>query len=393
MRVLLLAPFDLFPPVHGGSSIVYSFVKHASARHDVTALISHLYSLGGPVDLAGNVQVHYCRRSPFDRLKVLSFLVNPYYYWAAERLCRERSPDVIQCEILWPMLVGSHLRRKHRVPLVWIEHNIEAQKFAELGRPGLVTSLVRIVERLACKHADHIVTLTDLDRNHLIELYGAKPERITVINPGPDLDDFRFDAESRAAVRGRYGLSEGDVLLTFVGNLEYEPNAQAVRRIAHDIYPAIIRDHPTARFAIIGQGQERLSDCRLDRITFAGYVTRQDLIAHLSATDIFVVPIETGSGIRVKIPEATACGRAVVATRKAAEGLECFGEDELVRVASAGHQFVSAVLRLVDDRNLRDAIGERAEARTRHEFGWEKTLEKYETVYSKATTAARESGF
>ena len=47
MRILLLTSFDVFPPVHGGSSIVYNFMKHAATRHEVSALISHLYSLDG----------------------------------------------------------------------------------------------------------------------------------------------------------------------------------------------------------------------------------------------------------------------------------------------------------------------------------------------------------
>jgi len=119
MRILLLTSFDLFPPVHGGSSVAYNFIKHAATRHDVSALISHLYSLGGDVDLTSdNVHISYYRPSLFDHLRVLSFLVNPHYYRAAERLCRESQPDVIQCETLWPVMAGWYLRRRYDVPLV-----------------------------------------------------------------------------------------------------------------------------------------------------------------------------------------------------------------------------------------------------------------------------------
>jgi len=388
MNVLLLAPYDLFPPVHGGSSIAYNFVKHASARHDVSALISHLYSLGGQINLDDNVHITYCRRSVFDRLRVLSFLVNPHYYRAAARICRERHPDVIHCQTLWPVLAGWYLRCRYRVPLVCVEENVEALKSAELARPGIVTRLVRIIEAFACRRVDHIITLSEVDRTALIEMYNAQPERISVINPGPDLADFRFDAGRRAAVRRHYGLSDSDALLTFVGNLAYEPNARAVRCIAEYIYPAVINEHPSAQFAIIGQGSERLADRRRDNITFTGYVTREDLVAHLSATDIFLVPVETGSGIRIKIPEATACGRAVVSTKKAAAGLEFFDDDEIIRVPGVGQQFVSAVLRLIEDETLRNTLGARAEARTRRRFGWDRALAAFEEAYAKAIAAA-----
>jgi len=323
---------------------------------------------------------------------VLSFLVNPYYYRAAERICRQSQPDVIHCETLWPILAGWHLRRKYHVPLLWVEENIEALKFATLGRPRIITSLVAIVERFACQHADHIITLTEIDQGHLRELYHVQAERVTVITPSPDLSDFQWDKTARSATRKRYGLSQEDVLLTFVGNMKYEPNQHAVRRIADCIYPAVMDRYPSARFVVIGQGAEHLTDCRRDNIIFAGYVSRQDLVAHLSATDIFLVPVETGSGIRVKILEAAACGRAVVATRKATEGLEFFNDDEIVRVEAVDQRFVAAVLRLIEDGALRTAIGARVQLRTRRELGWDKTLAEYEQACAKAIAAARTQG-
>ena len=171
-------------------------------------------------------------------------------------------------------------------------------------------------------------------------------------------------------------------MLTFVGNLKYEPNRDAVRRIASGIAPAVFAEHPDALFVIIGQGVELLADCRYERMTFTGYLDRPDLVAHLCATDVFLVPVETGSGIRIKIPEATACGRAVVATRKAATGLELFGDNEIVRVQDAGSAFDAAVLRLLRDPASRQALGARAQARTEAAFGWARMLTAYEGVYA-----------
>jgi len=384
MRILLLAAFDLFPPIHGTSSIAHNFIKHAATRHDVGALISHLNSLGGEVDLTSdNLHVQYCPPSPFDRLRSFSFFVNPYYYRTAEMLCRQIRPAVIQCETIWPVLTGLYLRRRYNVPLVCVEHNVEVDRFAAQRRPQPILAVVGAVERFACRHADSVISFSETDRERLIERYGVQDDRIRIIRPGPDLADFRFDEQSRAAVRERYGLSHDQSMLTFVGNLKYLPNQQAVRRIAGYVYPAVMEEHPDARFVIIGHWAGLLADCRRERITFTGYLSREDLVAHLCATDVFLVPVESGSGIRVKIPEATACARAVVATRKAATGLEMFTDDEIVRVEGVGLGFVSAVLRLIRDPGLRKDMGARARARTMREFGWERTLDAYEEVYAK----------
>jgi glycosyltransferase involved in cell wall biosynthesis len=384
MRILVLAPFDLFPPVHGGSTAVYNFVRNACRRHEMTALISHLYSQGGPVDLpVDRVHVRYCPPSAFDWLRVLSFPVNPHYYRAAEHAFQEAHPDLVQSEVLWTMPAGWRLRRRHRVPLVWVEQNIEARKYSDLGHHPILVAAVRQLERSASRHADHIVVLSDSDRQSLVQQYGVPAERISVIAPGPDLADFGFDPAARDRVRKLYGLANGDPLLTFVGNLEYGPNQLAVRYIAEDVYPAIMARHPEARFVVIGQSWERLAQHQRDRLTFTGYLSRQELVAHLCATDVFLVPVETGSGVRIKIPEATACGRAVLATNKSAQGLEMFGEDELIRVAGVGAQFVNTLMQLIENPQWREEIGQRGQARTEKEFGWEKALAAYEAVYAK----------
>jgi glycosyltransferase involved in cell wall biosynthesis len=390
MRILLLTSFDVFPPLHGGSSIAYNFIKHAAERHDVSALISHMYSLHGDIDLTSpRTRIQYCRPSLFDHLRVFSFLVNPYYWHEADRLCREQRPDVVQCESLWPILAGRRLQRKYGLPLICVEYNVEGEKFAALGRPWPIVVAVQMVERFACRHADRIVTISKADREQLIRCYGASPERTRTIQPSPDLSEFRFDETRREEVRSRLGLEEQQALLTFVGNLRYEPNQQAVRYIAESLYRLIVDQHPDARFVIIGQGAELLSDCSRQSLSFTGYLNRKDLIAHLSATDIFLVPVITGSGIRIKIPEATACGRAVVATRDAATGLEMFLEDEILRVNGVGPQFAAAVLRLIRDPQLRAQMGARAHERTLQVFGWQKTLSAYEELYAELGPPAR----
>ena len=383
MRILLLTSFDLFPPLHGGSSIAYNFVKHAATRHEVSALISHMYSLGGKIDLLSpRIRVQYCPRSPFDRLRVFSFLVNPFYWLAADRFCRKQLPDVVQCESLWPILAGWRLKRRYGVPLICVEYNVESAKFSALGRLRPLVAIVEAVERFACRQADRVVTVSAGDREQLLRRFGVPPERIRTILPSPNLSDFRFDKAGRLQVRKRLGLRDQQALLAFVGNLRYEPNQQAVRFIAETLYPAIVGQQPDARFVIIGQGAELLSDCSRPNLSFTGYLSRKDLVAYLSATDVFLVPVTTGSGIRIKIPEATACGRAVVATREAATGLEVFGEDEIVRVDGVGPEFAAAVLRLMGDRQLRARVGARALRRTQQTFGWQKTLAAYEELYA-----------
>ena len=100
-RILVLGPCDVFPPVHGSSTAIYHTLQFLAEGNQVSALLAYLYSQGGQSDLASpNLEIHYCRRSPLDRLGYKGLLFNPLYYRAALQIAREFRPDVIQAELL-----------------------------------------------------------------------------------------------------------------------------------------------------------------------------------------------------------------------------------------------------------------------------------------------------
>ena len=68
-RVFVLSPCDVFPPVHGSSTAIYHTLQYLSETNRVSALLCHLYSQRGEVDLrVPNLRVQYCRESGLDRL-------------------------------------------------------------------------------------------------------------------------------------------------------------------------------------------------------------------------------------------------------------------------------------------------------------------------------------
>jgi glycosyltransferase involved in cell wall biosynthesis len=105
-----------------------------------------------------------------------------------------------------------------------------------------------------------------------------------------------------------------------------------------------------------------------------------DLMPYLEDAAVVVAPIRMGGGMRVKVLEALAAGKAVVTTPLAAEGLDVTGGDQL-EIAAGEDEFHTAVLRLLRDEDRRHALGARAWKWSREHLGWDAAIAQYDGLY------------
>jgi len=397
-RILVLSPCDVFPPVHGSSTAIYHTLQFLAERNRVSVLLAHLYSQGGQIDLESpNLTIRYCRRSSLDRLGYKGLFFNPLYYQAALQMAREFQPDVIQAELLWTAPAALWLRHNIGRPVVLMQENVEYQKFVRFGLTSPFLKIVRWLEGWACRSADRVVALSEVDRDFMIQLYGVPPERFALIPHGVDPELFDHRPEGAAAARQALGVEAGTPLLTFVGKLDYLPNVRAVACIAERIAPAVWQRHPEARFVIVGQGVEAVAEYRRDGLLFTGFVDARagampNLSDYLSASDVVLVPLDSGSGTRLKIVEAAANARPVVSTRIGAEGQSFVDGQEILLTDEADQAFIDATLRLLDDPALGERLGRAARSRVLAEYSWRSQVSKMERIYSELVPARPLSG-
>lgn len=350
-------------------------------------MLSALYSQRGEVDLLSpNLTIHYSRESPLDRLGYKGLIVNPLYYQATWKAARAFQPDVIQAELLWTAPAALWLRRRTGVPVILMQENVEYQKFVRFGMTSPLLKGIKWLEGWACRSADRVVALSEVDRDFMIDLYGVPPERFTLIPHGvaPELFDYR--PEGAAAAREKLGVASEVLLLTFVGKLDYLPNIRAVEYIAERIAPPIWERHPEARFVIIGQGVEAVKEYARDGLVFTGFVDARagihpNLSDYLSASDVVLVPLDSGSGTRLKILEAAANARPVVSTRIGAEGQSFADGEDILLTNEVDQAFVDATLRLLADGELRQQMGDAARARVLAKYSWQAQVRKMEEIY------------
>lgn len=386
-RVLVLSPCDVFPPVHGSSTAIYHTLQVLSETNQVSALLCYLYSQRGEVDLQSpNLAVSYCRESPLDRLGYKGLMFNPLYYRAALQAARDFRPDVIQAELLWTAPAALWLRQRIGVPVVLMQENVEYQKFVRFGLTSPFLKVVRWLEGWACRVADRVVALSEVDQDFMIDLYNVPLERFALIPHGVDPDLFDYRPEGAAAARQKLNLGPDVPILTFVGKLDYLPNVRAVDYIASRIAPDVWERCPEARFVIIGQGAGAAAGSGDERLIFTGFVDARasvspNLSDYLSASDVVLVPLDSGSGTRLKILEAAANARPVVSTRIGAEGQDFVDGEEILLTDEVDESFVAATLRLLADVDWAQRLGHAARAKVLAQYSWQAQVRKMEQVY------------
>jgi glycosyltransferase involved in cell wall biosynthesis len=243
------------------------------------------------------------------------------------------------------------------VPATLGHHNIEShmmQRRATNERNWLKKAYfwqegrrLRTCERTwAPRFATNIVC-SDLDGERLRRIVpGAET---TTIPNGVDCDYFR---SSKAVERP-------DSLI-FVGTMNWYPNADAVLYLLREIWPRLLARRPTATLDIVGANAPRSiveSARSLRGVTVHGFVP--EIRAMMDATAIYVCPIRDGGGTKLKILDACAMEKCIVAHPIACEGL--LVESGInVKFAETASQFVQAIIELLDDSAARRAMGRAA---------------------------------
>jgi glycosyltransferase involved in cell wall biosynthesis len=156
-------------------------------------------------------------------------------------------------------------------------------------------------------------------------------------------------------------LPSGPTLL-FLGSYSHRPNIDAAEYLIQQIWPHVYRAMPEARLIIAGALPERIEgyDIGVPGVEFTGFV--DDLDALYQRSRVVCAPILSGSGTRVKIVEAAAYGKPMVATRLGAEGLDMQDDEELM-LRDDAVSFAEACLKLLKDDTLCKQLGAAARAK------------------------------
>lgn len=162
----------------------------------------------------------------------------------------------------------------------------------------------------------------------------------------------------------------GEPVILFYGHLRYPPNVDGVVWFCREVLPLVQRAAPEAKVVIAGKEPvpEVVSLAGLPGVTLVGYAP--DLRPYLSQASVVVAPLRFGAGIRNKILESLACGRAVVSTSIGCEGLAVLPGVHL-EIADEPRDFACKVVKLLHDRERRLLLGRSGRTLVEDLYRWD----------------------
>jgi sugar transferase (PEP-CTERM/EpsH1 system associated) len=305
-------------------------------------------------------------------------------------LCEQWQIDVVQLQKLQMVSYRNHL--PFSVPCVLDHHNVDSilwHRYSESVRNPLAKLFLQMqfkkayrLERNLCKLFDCVLAVSEHDRQVLAEMSGSCIETAPI---GVDLAYFsplEYSISDRRA--------DDAFTLVFTGSMSWYPNRHAAISFAREVFPRVRRALPSARFYIVGR--DPTADVqRLESEILGVFVTGSvpDVRPYLAKADVVVAPINVGSGTKVKVLEAMAMGKPVVASPEAAEGVSARHGVEIC-VAGSADQFVSAILDLSEPQR-REAMGMAArrfvEVHHNPRIVAEQLYERYEMLVAKTGRA------
>jgi glycosyltransferase involved in cell wall biosynthesis len=206
------------------------------------------------------------------------------------------------------------------------------------------------LSRYECNFAPRFtinIVCSDIDSKRLNSL--APKAKIYTIPNGVDLDYFK-----------PIGLSKQLNRLIFVGRMSAYPNIEAVSYIAKNIWPKLKQMHPNLICDIIGSKPPREIyefGNQLNDFHIHGYV--EDVRPFIEAATVYLCPIRNGGGTKLKILDAMAMEKAIVAHPIACEGISV-NHNEHVMLAINDQQFITYIDQLLQDTQKRENLGSAA---------------------------------
>lgn len=245
--------------------------------------------------------------------------------------------------------------------------------------------------------ADRILAPTPAESFHLVDLYGADPERIRLVPPGVDLERFRpGDPE---AAKASLGLAGKRVAL-FVGRLQMLKGPDvAIRAVAEAVRRApgptsglvlVLVGGPsggTDRSLEVARLMELASEERIaDRVRFVPPMPHEELPRAYQAADVLLAPSRSESFGLVAL-EAQACGTPVIAA--SVGGLPYVVGDGKSGHLVVGHDpraYAERLIEIISNPVLARRFSVGAVAQASH-YSWDVTTERMRSVYAELAPA------
>jgi glycosyltransferase involved in cell wall biosynthesis len=373
VKVLILTNRVPFPPNSGYPIVVYNTIKGLlklgvevtlfsinTSKHNVDVddiydpvfekITFHSYSIDTEVNIWGAF---------FNIFSNQSYNVSRFYDDDAakllENVLHEHEYDIVQFEGLFVVPYLDTVKALSKAKLIYRAHNIEFDVWERLAareefRPRrkyleFLSRRLKSYETEQINRFHQVFAISEPDRQGIL-LMGCET-RLDVFPVAIDFDKYNVDVSKTSFPT-----------LFHLGAMDWRPNKEGLEWFLDEIWPDIEKLYGELRFYIAGKNmQKQFFDYDSENLIVEGEIF--DAVEFMNSKAIMIVPLLSGSGMRVKIIEGMAMEKCIIATTMAAEGINCQpGKDILI--ADTADEFYRSILQCITKPNRWREIGENA---------------------------------
>lgn len=390
MNILKIVPQVPYPLDNGARIVMFNTTKQLAQRGHFIIMLA----LGEKRCVKPKGLEEYCRLEVvpkntnnsltgmvFNLFTQKPYTISKYYSFAIEQrlsdiMSREKI-DIVHVDHLHMASYGKFVREKWGVPIVLREHNVETtiwKRFYSLqNNPAskayafLQYKRVKAYEKEMCQAFDRVLAITRNDQERINQLDPSI--KVSIIPAGVDTSYFYPQL-----------VQEERHMITFVGSMDWEANIDGVLWFAKRVFPRISgKNCPKARLWLVGSNpRKEIKKLRSYNIEVRPNVS--DVREYLSKSEIIIVPLRIGGGMRLKILEALAMKKPVVSTSVGCEGIDVKHKRDLL-VADTEEEFARSVLLLIEDKSCREKLALQGYNTVLRKYSWEEITKSLEAEY------------
>lgn len=372
LKILILLNRIPYPLNDGGAIGAYNFVKgYAQAGCDVTMLAMNTskhfvdedtikqvfskYATGNTVYIDNRIKLIGALKNLFKQESyIIERFISKGYEAVLTNMLQKNEYDIVHIDGLPPAAYIDVVRQYSKAKVSMRAHNVEHviwQRIAEMETNplkkiyvGIQAKRLKEFELAAIRKCDLVMAISKEDED---TIKAAVPTATTRIVPaGMDI--------SQKIENTNYNPLD----LCFIGSFDWMPNLQGIDWFMKEVWADLVRQYPSIKFSIAGkQMPAHIHALKSANLNPVGEVpsAKEFILQH----GLMVVPIVSGSGIRIKILEGMALGKTIIATPIAAEGLG-LTHGENILIAETAAEFAACIDKCRSDEAYCKQIGKNA---------------------------------
>ena len=381
-NILFLTTRFPYPPDDGGKIDTLTNIKILSRNYGV-----FLFYIGNKDEKEKELEKHTNLQGLYNYTKdtknnLIGIFINlfrkvPYtiskyhdynIYKKIEGIIKEKNIDIVFIDHLHMAFYGKLIKEKfNRIKLILREQNAEyifwkrifkeekniIKKFIFWGQSLKILNYEREITNIF----DKCFMISPIDQLNLLKI--NLNTKTVAISTAMNIKKYQLSQIVNTVPHS----------MIYVGNFSWLPNLQGLLWFLREVWPEIIEEFSDAKIFVVGKNpSDEIIRFKGENVIVTGYVN--NVKPWIEKAEIFLVPLFSGGGIRIKILEAMAMGKPTVSTSIGAEGIGVSDMKNII-ISDNKENFVKSIKLLFNNKKIRDNLSKNSRKLIKEKYSFE----------------------